>query len=74
MGLKLTRIRPVWLLAITASTTGLLVYLLGDYRAPDVVKYFTYLYSTIALIILCVNTPRMWRYFMCEIKSWTDSL
>ena len=64
----LTKIRPVWLLAITASTTGLLVYSLGDYDAPAIIVYSTYLYSSLSLIIFCANLPRMWRYSVRKIK------
>ena len=52
MGLKLTKIRPVRVLAITASTTGLLVYSLGDYDAPAIIVYSTYLYSSLSLPML----------------------
>lgn len=66
--LKLTAIRPVWLLVLVASTTGLLVYALGNYQAPDFIKYFNYLYSTFALIILCANLPRIMCYILRKIK------
>ena len=68
MGLKLTKIRPVWLLDLVASTPGLLIYSLGDYNASEIIKYFTYLYSTVALIIVCANLPRGSRYFRYRFR------
>lgn len=69
MGLRLTKIRPVWLLALVASTTGLLIYTLGDYGAPEVIKYFTYLYSTVVFVIFCANLSRIWWFMMRKIKG-----
>ncbi len=65
---KLITIRPVWLLVLVASATGLLVYALGEYQAPDLIKYFTYLYSTFVLIVLCANLPRTMRYALRKTK------
>ena len=64
----LTKIRPVWLLALVASTTGLLVYSLGDYGAPAIIVYSTYLYSSLSLMICCANIPRMWRCAAHKIR------
>lgn len=68
MKLKLTTIHPVCLLVLVASTTGLLIYALGEYQAPGIIKYFTYLYSTLVLIVLCANLPRIMRYILRKIK------
>lgn len=71
MELKLTKIRPVWLLALVASTTGLLIYSLGDYNAPEFIRYFAYLFSAVVLVVVCVNAPRGWRYLGRKIRtSW----
>lgn len=65
---KLTTIRPVWLLALTASAAGLLVYALGEYQAPDLIKYLVYFYSTVTLIVFCANLSRAMRYVLRKIK------
>lgn len=68
MGLKLTRNHPVCVLALVASTAGLLIYSLGDYNAPEIIKYFTYLYSAAALIIVCANLPRGLHYSIYKFR------
>lgn len=61
--------KPIFILFLIISTTILLIYSLGNDKAVSFIKYFSYLYSTISLIVVLFNIKRFYLYIKSNILN-----
>ena len=64
---KVLKIKPIIIILLIISTVMLLIYSLGVEDANEIIKYFSFLYSAISLIIVICNIKRFYRYVKNKI-------